>query len=179
MVARVGFRFPNSKLLMYARSTSSARQISPCDICFLKRILFMFKPKFFWCIVHIFTNMVYYNDYCYIRQWCRIIQDMNTPPEKSFSISKNVSPAKKEKGILQRVFLEGVPPERSGGGRRRVPSRHVSGAYDEVSSHHTRGACEVSRFATENMFGFHHIDGAIKKLPFGSFFVLFSNPPNV
>ena len=81
-------------------------------------------------------------------------------PEKSFFISKKVSPAKKEKGILQRIFLEGVPPEWSGGGRRRVSSHHASGVYAEVSSHHALRACEVSRFATENMFGFHHIDGA-------------------
>ena len=85
---------------------------------------------------------------------------MKTTPEKSFSISKKVSPAKKEKGILQRIFLEGVPPERSGGGRRRISSHHAIGAYARVQSHHARGACEVSRFATGNMFGFHHIDGA-------------------
>jgi len=85
---------------------------------------------------------------------------MKTTPEKSFSISKKVSPAKKEKGLLQRIFLEGVPPERSGGGRRRVPSHHAIRAYESGSHHHARGACEVSRFATGNMFGFHHIDGA-------------------
>ena len=85
---------------------------------------------------------------------------MSIPPEKSFSISKKVSSAKKEKGILQRIFLEGVPPERSGGGRRRVSNHHASGAYARVQSHHARGACEVNRFSTGNMFGFHHIEGA-------------------
>jgi hypothetical protein len=86
---------------------------------------------------------------------------MSTLPEKSFSISKKVSPAKKEKGILQRIFLEGVPPERSGGGRRRVEGITTNAnAYGEVSHHHVLRAASVSRFATGRKFGFHHIGGA-------------------
>jgi hypothetical protein len=66
------------------------------------------------------------------------------PEEKSFSISKKVSPVKKEKGILQRIFLEGVPPERSGGGRRRGERYHASGAYAKVPSHHAARAKSVA-----------------------------------
>ena len=83
--------------------------------------------------------------------------------KKSFSISKKVSPAKKEKGILQRIFLEGVSPERSGGGRRRLVSITANAnAYAEVSHHRALRAASVSRFATGKKFGFHHIDGAIQ-----------------
>jgi hypothetical protein len=56
--------------------------------------------------------------------------------EKSFSISKKVSPAKKEKGILQRIFWRayrrnGVEAEGGAYGVTTYPN-----AYAEVSHHH-------------------------------------------
>ena len=61
---------------------------------------------------------------------------------------KNASPAKK-KSMERRKRGEGGRAVLRAG---RRSSHHGIGAYDTVPSHHARGACEVSRFATGNRF---------------------------
>ena len=47
---------------------------------------------------------------------------------------------------------EGGRAESARQGRRSAPNHHAIGAYEKISSHHARGACEVSRSFWQNGF---------------------------
>jgi len=93
-------------------------------------------------------------------RFCNLVDSLRRNQNKEFSfpffVGSSPDPST-ENMIVRNNSLVLVP---SGARQRGAQNHHVIRAYGEVQSHHARGACEVSRFATGKKFGFHHIDGA-------------------
>src|SRR3989338_5394496 len=73
---------------------------------------------------------------------CFFLRRSPTEPPSAHSIQKCIPP-RKRKSMERRKRGEGGAPSPRGEWQRS--SNHAIGAYERISSYHSRGACEVSR----------------------------------